>query len=269
MTKTLRKAMLSTICMLVVAVLSLTGITYAWFTSAKTATVTGMSMNVVAADGGLQISTNATSGWANELTLEDATINDVQPVSTINAANFFKVEFNPANPDQFKTVENDKPTNVWSQVLYIKNTGYNDITVDLTGTRFVDTDAEGDARDISEAARLAVFVYDSLETDANKTLAFILGDEDYKAVKGTSTDYFTIATDTTYLEKPATLKTAAADCTFTVAGGDVDESGEFVENIVKIEVVVWVEGQDAECINKNASSGFNVELSLNATEVQQ
>ena len=40
--------------MLVVAVLSLTGITYAWFTSGTTATVSGMKVEVAVADGGVQ-----------------------------------------------------------------------------------------------------------------------------------------------------------------------------------------------------------------------
>ena len=48
MKKTLRKAMLSTICMLIVAVMSLTGVTYAWFTMADNATVEGIEMNVIA-----------------------------------------------------------------------------------------------------------------------------------------------------------------------------------------------------------------------------
>ena len=46
MKKTLRRAMLSTICMLVVAVMSLTGVTYAWFSQSTTAKVDGMTMEI-------------------------------------------------------------------------------------------------------------------------------------------------------------------------------------------------------------------------------
>ena len=60
MKKTLRRAMLSTICMLVVAVMSLTGVTYAWFSQSTTAKVDGMEMNIGTAGAGLQVS--ATGG---------------------------------------------------------------------------------------------------------------------------------------------------------------------------------------------------------------
>ena len=267
MNKTLRKTMISTIAMLVVAVMSLTGVTYAWFTQADSATVSGMQMSVVAADGGIQVSTSATGGWKNALELADATKTSVQPVSTFDAKNFFQVEWNTSNASEFKTVAVDR-THVWTQTLYVKNTGYEDITVSLDGTNFQDTNNE-DTRDASKAAKIAVFVYDSLEASEGN-LAFIYSPEDtFKGVKSESDNtYFNPATDTTYTEQQSTdiLKTTAADCKFTIEGGSVDDDDVFVETIVKIEVVMWVEGQDADCENKNSNSIFNTELVFKAVQ---
>ncbi len=269
MNKTLRKTMISTIAMLVVAIMSLTGVTYAWFTQAEFATVEGMSMTVEAAEGGLQISTDSNSGFKNAVTI-NSDMTGIKPVSTVNGDNFFTVEFNPANGDEFKTIATDK-TNVWSQILYVKNTGYSAITVDLEGTNFEDTN-EDDTRDASKAAKLAVFVYTTVPAEEEggqatetKTLAFIFSpSDDYKGVKAASDNYFTISGDTTYLGNVTNIQQKAVDCTFEVGASQV--VGDVLqETVVKIEVVVWVEGQDADCVNQNANSGFNVNLQFNAT----
>ena len=91
MSKTFRRAAMSSICMLIVAVMSLTGATYAWFTSGEKAVVEGMTMNINTADGGIQASIgNAeTADWGSVLKLTNATKDTVNPVSTVDAEAFF------------------------------------------------------------------------------------------------------------------------------------------------------------------------------------
>ncbi|MBR0450322.1 MAG: hypothetical protein IIX30_05865, partial [Clostridia bacterium] len=56
MKKQLRKAMICTVAMMLVAVLTLTGVTYAWFSTSNEATVDGITMQVAAYEGGIYIS---------------------------------------------------------------------------------------------------------------------------------------------------------------------------------------------------------------------
>ena len=92
-----RKAALSTICMLIVAVMSLTGVTYAWFTAGTTATVNGMQMQVSAADGGVQVSALTDSGWTNYAATVDlnTTLEEVKPVSSVDGLSSGTSQSNP------------------------------------------------------------------------------------------------------------------------------------------------------------------------------
>ncbi len=62
MKKQMRKAMLTTIGMLVVGVMCLTGVTYAWFTTGEQATVQNFDVNVQSAVGAIQIATTPAKG---------------------------------------------------------------------------------------------------------------------------------------------------------------------------------------------------------------
>lgn len=56
MKKQIRKAMICTIAMMVAAVISLTGVTYAWFSESMTATVSGINLGIESKDGGVLMS---------------------------------------------------------------------------------------------------------------------------------------------------------------------------------------------------------------------
>ena len=268
MKKTFRTAMFSTIAMLIVGVMSLTGVTYAWFTQGTTANVTGMSMSVVAADGGLQISTTKDSGYANKLELTNAELTNIEPVSSVDAKKFFAATPNEENSNEIKTTETTE--NVWIQDLYVKNTGYDDIVVDLGTTAFVDKD-DNDNRASEDAAKLAVFIVDDKTGTVTLQYIYSQGTDTYKGVNAasdesyfnTTTGYVGEDTSKSYIASPEKFKTNTAECTFTIDGGDVDENNVFQETVVHIRVVVWLEGQDQDCVNKNAASTFGLDLVFN------
>ena len=268
MNKTLRKAMISTIAMLVVAVMSLTGVTYAWFTQGTEAKVEGMQMSVQAADGGIQVSKDGVN-WANLITLtaEDGNIREgVMPVSTVNAENFFKATIDRTNDKKITTVAltpEEYAANIWEEEIWIRNTGSTEITVNLGDTAFVSKDA----RKVNQAAKLAVFKIteevdeETQETSESLELLYIFSDENYKGVKEASETSFEYASSgsATQISTPTKLQTSAGDCTITIPAGEVNDAG-VLEAIVKIKIVVWVEGQDAQCVNQNAASSFDLNL---------
>lgn len=67
-----KRAALPVLATLLTAVISLTGVTYAWFTSGTTATVDQINIGVVAADG-LQIAVDTTNNftWGSQYTVDD------------------------------------------------------------------------------------------------------------------------------------------------------------------------------------------------------
>lgn len=273
MTNALRKAMLSTICMLVVAVLSLTGATYAWFSMGTTGTVEGINMTVSNADGGLQLSvaSGASADWKSKLELTDAGMQNMMPVSTIDAETFYSATVHPDDPTQIKTVADT--SNFWSTSFFAKNTGYQDIVVTLDSDVFTDSDTT-DTRDSSAAARIAVFTKKPGETSYTLEYIWGEGDENQGIKDASGENYFVFngeSANETYVAAVDKLVKAANQCTFelpglkTVTTGEGDDAVTTVEEqVVEIKVVVWVEGQDAQCVNQNASSGFSVKLNFNS-----
>ena len=109
MKKQIRKAMICTIAMMLMAVVSLTGVTYAWFTQSETAKVDSMTIGVVSKAGGVLMSGSPNTGWAYKLSVgyrED----NVWPASTapqnITAAGhlqFYDSVINEAELDLMQT----------------------------------------------------------------------------------------------------------------------------------------------------------------------
>ena len=272
MKKTFRKAMISTICMLVVAIMSLTGVTYAWFSMGTNGKVEGITMSVSSADGGLQLSKDNGATWVSTLTLENATKSNMAPVSTVDGKAFFTAVVNADNPDQIKSAADTNKVNVWSTSFKAKNTGYQDIVVTLDGNVFSDT-LDTDTRNSAQAARIAVFTGEG----SSMTLAYIWGDGDSNSgIKAASDNaYFNYrgtSVDTSKVGDVTGLKTSASECTFEIPGMVIPETEESdtsipapVEQIVTVTVVVWLEGQDAQCINQNADSSFNVTLNFTSS----
>lgn len=253
MKKQFRTAMLSTACLLVVAVMSLTGVTYAWFTYGTQAEVTGMQMNVATADGGVEVSTTQDGVYASAMTL-DPKLDQVKPVSTADAVEFFNVELNPANTSQIKAIEGSTD-NVIIQTLWLRNTGTEKVTVNLAGTTI--TSAENattkGTSDIVKAARMAV-----LDADNNIIGAIYspqMNEAAYNAIQATTEEYFAMygshATGTT------SITTGSLDNIVIELPGMTDAT---TYNPVQITVVIWVEGQDSDAVNQNANGAFNIEL---------
>ena len=132
MKNSMRRAMISTVCMLIVAVMSLTGVTYAWFTAGADATINNVTVDVVAADGGIQFSRNGTD-WMSQVSSTVA--GTFVPVSTVGALDdnreikFFSGAVNPAMMSEIKTTATT--AGYYAEELYVRNVSGSQITVQL------------------------------------------------------------------------------------------------------------------------------------------
>ena len=167
-----RKATLSALLMLVVAVVSLTGVTYAWFTSGTTAKVSGINFDVTGEAGGLLIS----KGYvANEGFVFESNVNlgkqniQFSPVSTTKT-NLEKVlgegeyEFYTAtvgSTAQHITEIVGTNQGYLAQTIYFDNYGGKAKTISLAGSEItvnVDTESGAVKKAADYSVRVAIVV---------------------------------------------------------------------------------------------------------------
>lgn len=278
-----RKAALSTICMLIVAVMSLTGVTYAWFSAANQATVGQISMTVDDNAGGIEIATTF-GEWKSSVDAPAIAQNTkFVPVSTVKALNngaldFYTGALNPQNKDLITTSAFSGDNGYVKFTLYFRNNGGSNVVMSLDGSMiaavtgqnmdivkasrigFVDwgnqtitgTDADTASNFTTPTDASAVQIF---EPDATAHTANGIADgasqgvvHTYKGIKAAATD-FNRKTDTTNLET-VTTATELTNVEFTLQAGTYK----------KIDVYIWVEGQDADCQNDVSGEIFNVDL---------
>lgn len=254
MKKTLRSAMLSTICMLVVAVMSLTGVTYAWFSAAETATVGGMEVSVGAAGEGFMVSEDGTNWSSNVDFTGDVTKTELMPVSTVDAKKFYSATVKSTNGNATTIVaEEDAGTaengNVVSLTFFAKNTNTEDsVTIYLEQANIFSASENSGNKEAYNAARMALLIGEEVK------YIWGAGDTNYGVQAGGEiADCNTLGGS---IGTVTALKTNLQDCNFTIAA----------DSQVTITLLLWIEGQDAQCINKNAADTFNVNLGLTIHE---
>lgn len=171
MKKQLRKAMICTVAMMLVAVLTLTGVTYAWFSESNEATVDGITMDVVSKDGGVYISKDPyPANFDISVAIEPET--DIftgkhNPSSTAGTLSGGKLTFynGTIGSPTDKTLDIEAVSEegyYFEQDIYFDNsTGGKDITVSLAGTEIA---PEGGKR-TDLAVRIAVVTHGSISIE--------------------------------------------------------------------------------------------------------
>lgn len=291
MNKNLRKAMISAICMLIVGVMSLTGVTYAWFTSSSSATVTGMTFDVYSPVGGVLISDtyNTNWGYSIELAKSEAAFENFMPVSTSDNLVGGKLQFfagtvntTPSQGelgDEIYTLEAGS-TAYFAKNLYLYNDGSEAVSVNLAGT-VIGFNTTGEKNNGAEQAmRLALVkhgVYDQKtasvapagatdgvaiyephsDTHVDGTLT---GKLPYYGITGASgvNEWFDSTKASAYTEEVKTVELDDESMTITVPAGQC----------YAVTVYIWLEGQDVDCVNSVGGSNLMAALSFTKTGAQ-
>lgn len=304
MKNSMRRAMISTVCMLIVAVMSLTGVTYAWFTQGTSGEVTGMEMTVTSTAGGVLISVDEGRSWGTNLAVETKE-GAVSPVSTVGGEGawvFYTASINENDSKKIMTAASAE-TNYIKEAVWLKNEGSAPITValgrtdglmtDITqkagveknykghlasrlGIRLVGAVSTLDGETAAEGAKVAGGKYGIFEPNATMHLAG-QGDaaasylgvmaasgtnitaeetaEGGSVIKNAFDGYFDMTTATAPINGITYLQTVTP----------IQDATQFeivipAQSIVKLEVYVWLEGQDADCTNAVSSSVLDVSL---------
>lgn len=256
MKKSRKKILLSSIAMLLVALVALGSATFAWFSVNKTVVADTMKVQAIAADG-LVINNTQTAAFASKVSFAN-NVTSLQPVS-------YNVALNAAMPTGYiaKDVKKDGGA-VWASATdnadvntfvaapALPNSTYSDSTKKFNATtnvaRYdVDVASSGDA--ISKSVNVQITASGDGTTYAKaalvkegKVIAFYTDGQAYSAITSTT----------------PTIATAIAASGSVQAMDSVPEQND----AQAFQLYVWFEGNDPQCLDTNQSKEANFTLTF-------
>lgn len=284
---TRKRALISSVAMLLVAMIALGTATFAWFTSSTTATAKGLNVKTIKASE-LVIS-DYTKSWGTTVNYEIEN-KVLMPASTSNGTNWYTADaavktafdakglFAGADAPTFNTPSSS--SYAYADQLNVMNKGeakVKNVTITWTIPNFDNANylrvALVPASTPEGAIKTAETATDTLGTTAAETFQKNVYDKDgvlYNAANGTKTikvqdpekpDDTSAKIDKTVNDTVAiTPKT-----TTTVTVGDLAKNEAAYYNLY-----VWFEGQDAQCFDTNAGQIISdIEFSVTGTTEEQ
>lgn len=233
--KTFRKSSLITsVALLLVAIVALGGATFAWFSQNKNATAGKLDMTATSASGlyivesDLATVTAPTDGWSSTITWTDVATSLPAVSGTLNGTtSFFKTSTDKAdgtwNGAEISAAE--VGTDYIAKKIWVKADTTDEVTLTITPT--IGGTTKG-------YERIAIV------DDAGNAVIMDNAGEVYDAFKNQTGDVESVEA-TTY--------------------GAVTFTGTF-DTAKSYTVFCWFEGQDAQCKNVNASANFTLDLAF-------
>ncbi len=255
-TKFRRRALISSVAMLLVALVALGSATFAWFTSATQATANGISVRTIKASE-LVISKSDLQ-WGTSVDY-DLSSNSYTPVSTINGTAWYeanaevKTNYAKSDDDDFDTVST-ATNHYFSEMINVANKGdaaVNGVTIDITGLT-------------SDYARLAIYEVTAnvvgngvgIHATNNETFADCIYDSEgdtYSAVTGATTTSSVTAT-------------SASGLSISVGNLAGKTGSNELGDVKYYKFFIWFEGQDEDCVDAKAGAAFgNLEFTVSGT----
>ncbi len=258
-----RHKLIPAIIMLLVAAITMSTASYAWFTMNKKVEVSGINLNVVAPANILIREVLAEPGvFANAVTITKSVGGKLKPASTANGTGFYHltdqgsakvnyttgvisgwasgdIEAASGNADSADGFFVDFP-------LELINTGGSPIDIGLNNVSVTSTDSSA----IIGAVRFAILhITENQNIDTANNPIFCGGDSDKT--------HNVLKSDTVgshLLEKTAKHEEMTAKLFTLAAGGDPADGA----HSTKVRVRVWVEGMDTACSTPNSGKSFQV-----------
>lgn len=245
---TRKRALISSVAMLMVAILALGTATYAWFSAKDTATATGISMKASAASGLLVSLTGNEGTWGDSVVLYDATADDgdggqVGPVilnpascafdgASLTAPTFYKAIADSPNSYEattFTAVTAGEAKDYYAKYdFYAKTADGSTKELKISTTSLFD---DGGYGRIAIVTGTSIKLYYKAAGDAG---IFPISDD------GTVADAYPITPVSTIS---------------SISLGNISTSTQF-------SIFVWNEGQDAECKSTNGEKAMTADFSL-------
>ena len=264
MTKSRKRILLSSIAMLLVALVALGSATFAWFSVSKTVTADSIEVKAIAA-AGLEISkTSATSGFGTTVSFTDVTAS-IKPVSWAPTAAATGHGFIPnANIEPTGGAYGATTAGSWTDTNVtpdLSANGSNDTGYFSTYRVWIRSASDGTKRATHNVSASVVVDGDNKTfaraylidgTTANNSAPFSYNNEAVSGVTNTAGTKSTAVTPTT--SKTVSDTTAYDSATETDAGQ-------------LYTLVVWFDGEDSDCIDGAKDKNANFTITFTATDM--
>ena len=296
MKKQIRRAMICTVAMMLIGVVSLTGVTYAWFSESDEAIVNGLTMEVVSTDGGVYVSTMPYTDFGTLITITPPADAVYKPASTAgqldeNGKLKFFNGFLSSPTDRTLDIEaiTDPGNYFIRQDVYFDNsTGSTPVRISLAGTEIVPSDA---ARNTHLAARVAIVTHGHITQEQFHNAAEYPTTTDnanvqiYENNAGSHTQqgyneyrnfingnasihdtykYFAINSIGTDVDRFNDGNPAQLTDMSTTGIVKADPNSVIIEVpagcYLRTTLYVWLEGQDADCQNNISGKPYTAEI---------
>lgn len=239
-----KKALLSSLSMLLVSTVAVGSATFAWFTSSTTADTEGLAVHTSKASK-LEIS-SATGTWGTHINYATAD-KLLLPTSSINGSNWYSANADAATSFAASTYNpvTDTTNYVYKEQLNVRN------NADATGAAVenVKIKMTWPANDSGTDGYLRVALVEAAAKGNDKGFASGAAFTD-KIIASAAEKYYPVKAD-------GTVGTTDGDSITPVAGpatmAAVVDVGELAPQAVKYyNLYVWFEGQDDDCFDTNA-----------------
>ena len=267
-TKFRKRALLSSVAMLLVALVALGSATFAWFTSSTTATASGINVKTTQASD-LQISDSGMN-WGSSVTYS-TTQQIFEPCSSSTGTTWFSGEGSSRTDGAQKEVEGTmKPFEVispanaskyyFTEMLNVRNNG----TAPVTGVKYTFDIGEVPVANGKNYLRVAVVPVTAADDTAAKT-ATPTAANFQSSVYDLDGVVYNAVTSTT----AATTQITPENTSFTVDVGRLEGKTASATDTRYYRLYVWFEGQDVDCADVNAGNSLpSITFTVSGSTVQ-
>lgn len=247
-----KKALITSMALLLVAIVCLSTATYAWFTSSPVAGANNFAVKTHAA-GSLYITdaaSPATADWKTSIDIGLQNTPTYQPVSTVDCATFYTGQADvPTAKDVNSSKYSETSDNYYSKNVKFKSNEAGDLYLSAFTCNSNATGGQYDL--LKKSLRVGVKV-------------------------GNDVKIYALDTNSTDLGVNSTTTTAAVGLikgTYNVGTNNANAIATFAaaDDVIDATIFIWIEGEDASCYTTNVSNGVtldDIDLSFTVATVQ-
>lgn len=271
-TKSRKRLLISSVAMLLVAMLALGTATFAWFTTDTTTQATGISVQT--SKKSLLLVSSRDSEWKDNLNYNfgtDAAKNLLQPASSYDGTNWYKAQADSGLSGAAKNGTKitgvgtaDAETNVFCNMLNVKNSG----AEPANNVKITATISETAVSTGKNYLRVAL-VPSNCKADDKRAAATVASAEEFRDnIYGAAGD--DAAKPVEYVGTGVSDRTGAIKAAATAVSTKSNSISVTVGNLKKDEakyymLIVWFEGQDEDCQDTYAGNEMpNIKFTITA-----
>ncbi len=254
-----RHKLIPAIIMLIVAAITMSTASYAWFTMSNRVEVTGVELTVVAPTNILIRQGGSTNTFLNNVNVSGLNVTGkLSHASSVDGVTMITVEDSTVGVNELGSivvgttmvatttpVADGHDGYYLDYPLQLVNTGALDVKVGLDNLSITTVATSVAGTSIVNAVRFAIL-------DSAKTTSL--------GIFSIDGDSATLAYDSTTSTVAATTLTTKADMFVLQSGGIADATSPTGAETIVIRV--WIEGQDPACVSLNAGSSFAISFDL-------